>query len=88
MGVDLLLIPLDKANNAYEVGEVEVVQQVGKVRPEQRTRRPRRRQKEARIGVGGKPSPPPPKPAAFVAARTDPNEQASGPRGRSSLHEV
>ena len=36
MGVDLLLKPIDKANNACEVGEVGVVEQVGKVRPEPR----------------------------------------------------
>ena len=28
--------PIDKANSAYEVGEVGVVEQVGKVKPEPR----------------------------------------------------
>jgi hypothetical protein len=37
VGVGLLLRPIDKANNAYEVGEVGVVEQVGKVRPELRS---------------------------------------------------
>ena len=39
VGVDLRLKPLGKPNSLHEVGEVGVVQQVGKVRTEQKDKR-------------------------------------------------
>jgi hypothetical protein len=52
VGVGLLLKPLGKANSAYEVGEVGVVQQVGKFKAESRNEGGLRQGEEARKGVG------------------------------------
>jgi hypothetical protein len=49
--VGLPLQPLDKPKTLCEVGEVGVVQQVGKVKAEARGRMDKREGEEARIGV-------------------------------------
>ncbi len=51
MGVVLTLKPLDKLKTSYEVGEVGVVQQLGKVRRDPGDEADEERGEEARIEV-------------------------------------